>query len=56
MAGFIDVFYLLLLLLFLLLVWNFLHAFEGVESSIFCLPFGSCMVYKGTASEMFKDI
>jgi len=31
--------------------WYFLRAFEGVENSIFCLPFGSCMMYKGTASE-----
>ena len=36
-----------------LLVWNFLHEFEGVESSIVCLPFGIGMLYKGTASEIF---
>ncbi len=46
-------FLLLLLLLLLLLVWNFPHhAIEGVESSIFCLPFGIDMLYKGTASEI----
>jgi hypothetical protein len=40
-------------LLLLLLVWNFLHAIEGVESSIFCLPFGIGMLYTGSASEIF---
>jgi hypothetical protein len=45
-----------LMILLVVLHCNFHHAFEDVEDSIFWSSFGSCMLYKGTASEKMLRI